>query len=250
MKRTTALRLLVLVLLIAAPAKAQEEQPPSPAVPADEADTVAIVLGEALVGGGQPSSLLGPILGRLLDDYAREHNLAATEGEIDAFVEASLRNQREMQSQFEARAAALRERLAEPELPDEERARVEEDLTRTDRMVASIREELSREPDAELTAERRSVAVEFVRRFKINRALYEEYGGRVAFQQVGPEPIDAFRALLEQRERDGAFEILDPRRSEDFWRYVRDDSPHQFFPEEHARQAVTTPWWLMEEPLE
>ena len=42
----------------------------------------------------------------------------------------------------------------------------------------------------------RAVARQFIQAFKVNQSLYAEYGGRVLFQQAGPEPIDAYRDFL------------------------------------------------------
>jgi len=89
----------------------------------------------------------------------------------------------------------------------------------------------------------REAAREAVLRFKIDRSLYEEYGGRVIFQQLGPEPIDAFREFLEERQEVGAFRILDPDLVDGFWEYLVDDSIHSFFPPEEAERAMSRPWW-------
>ena len=37
---------------------------------------------------------------------------------------------------------------------------------------------------------KRQMAQQFVRAWKINKALYEKYGGRVIFQQAGVEPLE------------------------------------------------------------
>jgi hypothetical protein len=79
--------------------------------------------------------------------------------------------------------------------------------------------------------------------FKISRSLYQEYGGRVVFQQAGPWPIDAYRSFLEERQEAGAFRILDPDLVAGFWEYLADDTTHSFYPPDEAEAAVSTPWW-------
>lgn len=81
---------------------------------------------------------------------------------------------------------------------------------------------------------------------KLNRALYQDYGGRIIFQQGGPEPLDAYRRFLEERQRQGAFAVLNPELEDAFWRYYRNDSIHSFFPpgSEQEAEAFRTPWWL------
>lgn len=97
--------------------------------------------------------------------------------------------------------------------------------------------------DAAEAAERREVARQVVTSYRISRSLYQEYGGRVVFQQAGPWPIDAYRAFLEERQEAGAFRILDPDLVAGFWEYLADDTMHSFYPPDEAEAAVSTPWW-------
>jgi hypothetical protein len=123
-----------------------------------------------------------------------------------------------------------------------------------DAYVAQVREALAKDPavaaelgkeSAEDAAARREIAAAFIRQWKINKALHEQYGGRVIFQQGGPEPLDAYRAFLEERQAAGDFTIDDPAMAAEFWRYYRDDSIHSFLepgsPEERKALSVT-PW--------
>jgi hypothetical protein len=91
------------------------------------------------------------------------------------------------------------------------------------------------------------VAAAFIRQWKINRSLYREYGGRVIFQQGGPEPLDAYRLFLEERQRDGDFEILDPALGAEFWRYYRNDAMHSFYPPGSAeeKRVFERPSWAV-----
>jgi|GEM_PF-3122945 len=50
-----------------------------------------------------------------------------------------------------------------------------------------------------------------VRDWKRDVALHRKYGGRVIFQQFGPEPIDAWRKVLEEYEAKKAFVVTDAR---------------------------------------
>jgi hypothetical protein len=53
---------------------------------------------------------------------------------------------------------------------------------------------------------KRQIAQQFVKSWKINKALYAQYGGRVIFQQAGVEPLDAYRDFLKEQEKKGAGE--------------------------------------------
>ena len=97
---------------------------------------------------------------------------------------------------------------------------------------------------------REQIASAFIRQWKINRALYRQYGGRIIFQQGGPEPLDAYRAFLEEQQEKGAFRIADKALEAEFWKYYRTDSLHSFYPagSRQEAQAFETPWWLTESP--
>jgi hypothetical protein len=120
--------------------------------------------------------------------------------------------------------------------------------------VAHLREALSKDPavaaelgeeSAEDKAARLEIAEAFIKQWKINRALHQQYGGRIIFQQGGPEPLDAYRKFLEERQAAGDFSIEDPALEAAFWRYYRDESIHSFYEPgsaEEARALSVEPW--------
>jgi len=169
-------------------------------------EVAAVVYGEE-IRSSDASELQNAVLSRLLDRYAAEQGLEATSEEIDAFVENMKRGM----------AAA--------------------GLTAAD--------ELTPEESAQVEAMRREMGHSLIRQWKINKALYEQYGGRIIYQQLGPEPLDAYRRYLEERQSAGDFTIRDPEMSEAFWRYFRDESIHDFMEKgsEDESRAFTVPPW-------
>jgi hypothetical protein len=174
--------------------------------PADGASPTATVLDE-VVYTTDPEALQEAILTPLFDRYAAEHGIEAEPTEIDAFVEH------------------LRQGLAAEGLTAEEG--------------------LTPEETAEIDGMRRDMARAIIRQWKINKALYAQYGGRIIYQQLGPEPLDAYREFLEQRRTEGAFRIQDPALAEGFWRYFTDESIHDFMAPggaDAARAFKVPPW--------
>jgi hypothetical protein len=123
--------------------------------------------------------------------------------------------------------------------------------------IAHMRAVLSKDPNfsgplpgseesAEDKAARAEIAAAFIRQWKINGALYRQYGGRIIFQQGGPEPLDAYRKFLEESAARGDFRIANPDLEAVFWRYYRDDSIHEFFKPGSTEEAkaFTDPPWL------
>lgn len=88
----------------------------------------------------------------------------------------------------------------------------------------------------------RMLAESAVKGWKFDRALYKQYGGTVIFQQSNPfEPVGAYRRFLEEHERKGSFEILDPALRQSFWAYYTNPQEAVVPP---AEVNYDTPWWL------
>jgi hypothetical protein len=88
---------------------------------------------------------------------------------------------------------------------------------------------------------REQVAVLVVRQWKIHRALYQRHGGRVGYQQGGPEPLDALRILAEAAQTRGDLVFRDPGLEAAFWRYFRNDAIHSFYPPAEATRMFERP---------
>jgi hypothetical protein len=166
----------------------------------------AEVLGEP-VPSTEPAEVRETITTRLFDQYAAERGIRAEPAEIDAL----LGNMR--------RDMAASGLATEDDLPPKEKAEVD--------------------------AMQRDMARGIVRQWKLNKALYEQYGGRIIRQQLGPEPLDAYRQFLRRRQADGGFAIRDQAMEESFWRYFTDDSIHDFMAPGSADEvrAFTIPPW-------
>jgi heat shock protein HslJ len=167
---------------------------------------VAMVHGEKLYTT-DPMELQSAILTPLFDHYAAEHDLDALEAEVDHYVENMEKGMRAM--------------------------------------GLDTGDDLTAEEKAEMDATRREMGAALIRQWKINRALYDEYGGRIIYQQMGPEPLDAYRAFLQSQCEAGAFEIMDPDLEAAFWRYFTDESIHDFMAPDSAdaQQAFSVPPW-------
>lgn len=144
---------------------------------------------------------------------------------------------------------ALREKFAKDNKIEPTQAELDAFVAKSEELDDSRPVPLPTEfSEEEMNTARRDLAVGFVTTWKVNKAFYDQYGGRVIFQQFGPEPVDAYRDFLEEQEREGAFEIIDKQYEDDFWDYFVNDSSHMFLSAEEGARAMTTPWWAMETP--
>ena len=177
--------------------------------PLPPAEAIATVGSLSLVTE-DVDALRGIILSRLLDDYALVHDITVDEGEIDAYrawMDKQLRE--DLGENFDDGAS----------LSPEERAEV-------DRM-------------------RTTMAESVIRNWKVNAALHQQYGGRIIYQQLGPEPLDAYLALLRDAHAAHRFAIKKPELEQAFWSFFTEDQRHSFLPpdsEDKARAFTTPPW--------
>jgi heat shock protein HslJ len=168
----------------------------------------ATVLNEE-VRTGDPGEMQSVVLTRLFERYAKEQNIEVSNDEIDAWIDNLRRG---------LRAEGLD---AEKELAPDEAAQVEH--------------------------MRRDMGHAMIRQWKLSRALYQQYGGRIIYQQFGPEPLDAYRHYLEERQAAGDFTIHRKDFAATFWRYFTDNSMHDFYQpgsEEEAQAFEIPPWTL------
>lgn len=212
---------------------------------------IAIVLGKKITAN-EKDKLNGLIFGALLQQYAQENKIEPTEEELDLFVRKMEEKEQQQQVQFEAKREKLQRELKSPSISDRERKGKASELQTIESILKSnlrMKEETKGMEEQARTA-MRQVAHEFLKSWKINKALYEKYGGRVIFQQAGVEPLDAYREFLKEQEKKGAFQIIDKSYEASFWRYFTNDAMHTFFNKEEGVKFINTPWWIMEQPSE
>jgi heat shock protein HslJ len=167
---------------------------------------VATVLGEE-IRTSDSAEMQQIILTRLFDRYAAEHGLKATDDEIETWV-----------------------------------TRLQQAL---DADGLNAIQELTPEEAAEFDSMRREMARSMIEHWKLGRALYKQYGGRIIYQQLGPEPLDAYREFLQEQQKAGAFAIEVLEYEADFWDYFINDTLHDFMEEgsEDAASAFeVAPW--------
>ncbi len=213
---------------------------------AAESPVAATVLGEE-IRTDDAGEMQAAILRALFDQYMAEKGIRAEDTEIEGVIAGIDRARQDDRDQRQARLAEIDTALASDKIDPEERQALESERERLADFIATINsgQELSPDEAVEAAEMRRSFAREMIAHWKLNRALHEQYGGRIIGQQFGPEPLDAYRAFLEERRDAGAFEIHRPELAAGFWRYFSDDSMHDFIEagSDAANAAFAIPPW-------
>jgi hypothetical protein len=214
-----------------------------------DAPLVAEVLGTK-IHTNDPEEMKYVIVGKLMDRYAEKHDIDVKQSEIDIYVERLDRAADRDLNRHQKRRQKLTRQLESTRLTEAERtqlaAELEAEKAHLD-FIAETKKSAEQNPD-EVRQYREQVASAFIRQWKINRALFGQFGGRIIFQQGGPEPLDAYRMYLEDQKKKGAFTILDKSFEKEFWAYYLDDAKHSFYPSgsKAEAQALEVPWWQRE----
>jgi hypothetical protein len=172
-------------------------------------DPVAFVLGTPIhipewdggsVTPDQWKALAAQIQLPLLEHYAKVHHLEPTSEEMAALRPLTVNpvtSQLSEELRARLRGSGLDQRAADEQV----KAFVDKENQKTEAFVAGM--------------------VQF---WKVGRALYRQYGGRVRLTGFGPEPFDAIERFLIEEERRGNFSVPDPQGRAAIWAVFVDKS--------------------------
>jgi hypothetical protein len=182
----------------------------------------------------------------LTDRYAAQQGITVSTEEKQAYVRSVRRAMAKELTLAQTRRDELARRLASDALPAAEQERLMKELELARDAIELLADAATpASADAADAQARTEIAASFIRQWKIDASLWRNYGGRIGYQQGGPEPLDAYRRFLEDARARGDFTIVDPALESAFWRYYTDDTRHSFYPRgssEEARIFETPPW--------
>jgi hypothetical protein len=181
----------------------------------------------------------------LFDDFARSRKIAVTDPEIDSHNKTMQRMQEAGKNGRIAQQKAIEAELRGVSVPEARRKQLESQLATLRQIVDFDRQQELRDADPAQKKIReetdKRVGEQWVRLWKINQALYREFGGRVVFQQGGYEPIDAYRSFLAAQEKKGAIKVNDPALQGALKSYL--ELNFTYAREEIATAYFAKPWW-------
>jgi hypothetical protein len=214
-----------------------------------DTDVIAVVLDKKITVK-EKDRLNRLIFSTLLKQYAKENNIEPTDEEFNTFVQKTEEKEKQQEAKYAHDREKLQEDLKSPTISEKDRKNKEAEIESIEKLLKTKLEIKERTKGMEelMRTAKRNMAVQFVKSWKINKSLYAKYGGRVIFQQAGPEPLDAYRDFLKEQEKKGAFEITDKSYEASFWKYFTNDAMHTFYKGEDGAKFINTPWWMMEQP--
>ena len=193
------------------------------------------------LAGARAKLLAGSIERLLLDAYAKRAHLEPTESELEPILKSfAATHQMMAKSETESRARVrqrnldeIHQKLAAPDLAPAERERLQKDLVGW--------ESFSTHPNED-AAGNRALAVALVQGWKVQRALYRRYGGRVLVTSFGSTAVDGMKQFLLDEEKRGAFSIPDPAWRQAFWAAAEETGSNLVTGASADRVFATAPW--------
>jgi hypothetical protein len=181
----------------------------------------------------------------LFEDYARQKKIAPTPAEIDSYIAHLREFEKQDHLRRDKQRTELIEELRSPSLTEARRKQAQSALDTLNRLkdfdaqrAAELRDPAQQRMEREA---QRQVSEEWIRRWKVNQALYREFGGRIIFQQAGCEPIDAYRKLIDSSEAKHQFVLYDPAFRDAVYSYFRHD--FVYADEAQAKFYFEKPYW-------
>jgi len=193
-----------------------------------------------------PGEMAYVIKQMLTVNYAKTHNLRATDAEIEQFIAGKQEADDRVRKEVEARHVEIQKALQSETLPDAERTQLEGELQFLQQMQQAAQDADKQNGDSRRAAAETQMARAIIGPWKVNKALYKQYGGRVIYQQGGAEPLDAYYKFFKAAQKGGELKFVNSDLETAFWGYFSSDSKHKFYPENEKDQAINTPWWQRE----
>jgi hypothetical protein len=216
-----------------------------------EDPVVAEVLGMQ-IRTKNPEEMQYVINQKLILNYAEQKNIAASQGDIDRYIAAMDQWSRNERKKDNARRAEIQQQLKTGSIPAEQTKQLQSELDtlETIHQYDIQAKKVSGQQDLETALKgTQIVAKAFIEQWLINKALYQQYGGRIIYQQSGPEPLDAIHDYLKEQQQKGAFKILEKSFEAPYWDYYVTDSKHDFYKQDskEEKQAFGKAPWLQKQ---
>jgi hypothetical protein len=184
----------------------------------------------------------------LFQAYAKQHDIQASQEEIDLYIAKIDQFMLEDREKDAAKIIEIEQQLEAISLSEEQRKQLKSNLDDLQRLQTQARmdEMMNGQQRQEVLEARQTFARAIIERWAINKALYKQYGGRILSQQLGPEPLDAMHEYLQGQKQKQNFIIYDQAMEAFFWAYFTDDTRHDFYPSgsQEERQAFDQAPWL------
>jgi hypothetical protein len=163
-------------------------------------------------------------------------NITASDAEVKSYIDNAKKIALKQLPQAEEQLAKINQALKAGSVPKEKLSEAQQYKAFLEQRITAVRS--TKEP----TAQEKEMARSLIMGWKFDKMLYKQYGGRVIAGQQSPfSPVGAYKSLLQDKQKEGLFEIYDKAILNKFWS-VFDKAPKEAtVPKEKVN--YDKPWW-------
>ncbi len=164
------------------------------------------------------------------------NNISASDAEVKTFIDNAKKMALKQLPQVEAQLAQINQALKAGTVPKEKLQEAQQYKAFLEQRVTAVRN--AKEP----TAQEKEVARSLIMSWKLDKILYKQYGGRVVAGQQSPySPVGAYKAFLQDKQKEGLFEIYDKKMQNKFWTVFEKAPKDATVPKDKVN--YDKPWW-------
>lgn len=101
---------------------------------------------------------------------------------------------------------------------------------------------LTKEQIESFQESQKDIAYRAIEQWNVNRRLFEVYGGRVIYQQIGLEPVDAYRDFIKEIINSGKVKIIAPE-FKSILSSPKINEHNVYVDEKDIKHGFSNPWW-------
>ena len=176
---------------------------------------------------------------KISDDFIKQNNLQATKVEIQEFADYQKRFMEQDRKKRKKRLKDINNQLKSNKITKSQRANLEqekaslESLTEHDKRMKIMKlKPLS-------ILQLRQIYAPWIENWKVNKTIFEKYGGVVTITKFGPAPVGARKMLIEVYAKEGKFLILHKELEGAYWKMLTKKPRHVATPD----KIDFTPHW-------
>lgn len=188
---------------------------------------------------GRFNNLASAVMNQLVEQYANDRKISVANNEVDSFFDYSERARKMQAQQLQQAITQLSAQIQSGKLQQADKERATAMKQDFEKRLGMVSKSL---PKA--TQQERDMAQRIIRNWKCEQQLYNQYGGQVISTPTSPfQPIGAYKAFLQEKEKQKAFEITDAEYKKHFWDAFTPSKDAPVVPKEQV--DFSKPWWVL-----
>ncbi len=183
-------------------------------------------------------NLASKVLEILQAQFVKDKGISVAANEVDSFFDYSTKARDIQKSQAQQALGELNSKVASGKLTAQEKEQAAGIKKQIEQQLSVLSQ-----PAPKPTQKEREYAEKIVRTWKFDQMVYKQYGGPVTANQMGFQPVGAYKKFLEDEEKKKTFEITDGSYKKKFWEILTPGKNANLVPPDKVN--FNKPWWVL-----